>query len=54
MGIKSVYKRKEKKMHVKDPVVHVRVRWITETRTTQHAPVGLGSAALAAVVVLPR
>ena len=24
--------------HVKDPLVHVRVRWIMETLKTQHAP----------------
>ena len=37
-------------------VVHVRVLWITETRKekTQNALVVLGSAALAAAVVLPR
>ena len=33
--------------HVKDSVVHVRVRWITERRKTQHALVWLGRAALA-------
>ena len=43
------------RMHdVKDHVVHAQVRWITETRKTQHALVELGSAALAASVALPK
>ena len=42
-------------MYVKDPVIHVRVRWITETRTDPpYALVGLSSAVLAAVAALPR
>ena len=39
--------------HVKDLVVHVRVRRITETRKTQHTLEGLGRAALAAAAALP-
>ena len=42
-------------MHVKDPVVHVRVQWSTETRIyPEHALVGLGSTALVAAVSLTQ
>ena len=40
-------------MHVTDPVVHVRVQWITETQKDPvDALVGLGSAAFAAAEAL--
>ena len=43
-------------MHVTDPVVHVRVWWITgNTKRPSYALVALGGAALAAVAIpLPR
>ena len=43
------HKNGHARTHVKDPVAHVRVRWITETPTDP--PVGLASAALAAAVI---
>ena len=40
-------------MHIIDPVVHV-INGLWKHEKTQHALVGLGSAALAATVALPR